>query len=327
MRIDSVRALVFTGAGTTKVAARAFCEAFGAPFEVVDVTPRKRGIDAVRSGELLVCAVPSYGGRVPAPFLERLASIGRSGEAVPAVMLVTYGNRAVDDTFIELADALEAEGIVPVGGAAVVAHHSLMTNVAEGRPDADDLAVVGSLARRVRSELEAASRIEDAPLSRVQGRAVSSGRPGGSLRAMRRLRGFVPRRSDRPGASREHRCGTLHFLHALHRRMLARRAPDRRRVKARGCAQGVRAQVRPASRELSDLGRRAETKAPARSGYEGRVANPLHGARQRVGLKQGPASPRGCRTFDVRAGHAPAVARVFTGGRVRVRDYECFFTR
>lgn len=169
MRIDSVRALVFTGAGTTKVAARAFCEAFGAPFEVVDVTPRKRGIDAVRSGELLVCAVPSYGGRVPAPFLERLASIGRSGEAVPAVMLVTYGNRAVDDTFIELADALEAEGIVPVGGVAVVAHHSLMTNVAEGRPDADDLAVVGSLARRVRSELEAASCIEDARLERVPG--------------------------------------------------------------------------------------------------------------------------------------------------------------
>ena len=31
----------------------------------------------------------------------------------PAVMLVTYGNRAVDDTFIELADMLESKGWHP----------------------------------------------------------------------------------------------------------------------------------------------------------------------------------------------------------------------
>lgn len=71
---------------------------------------------------------------------------------------------------------------------------------------------------------------------------------------MRRLRGFVPCRRDRPAASRGHRRGTLYFLHALHRLVFVRRAPDRRRVEAGGCARGVRAQVRPASRELSAVG-------------------------------------------------------------------------
>ena len=169
MKIDSVRALYFTGAGTTKTVALAFCRAIEAPFELVDATPRSCELRAARPGDLLVCAVPSYGGRVPAPFLERLASMGRASEPVPAVMLVTYGNRAVDDTFIELADALDAQGIVPVGGAAVVAHHSLMTNVAEGRPDAQDLAAVEQLAQRVRSALEDAPCVEDARLAQVPG--------------------------------------------------------------------------------------------------------------------------------------------------------------
>lgn len=169
MKIESVRALYFTGAGTTKTVAHAFCEALEAPFELVDATPRQCELDAAHPDELLVCAVPSYGGRVPAPFLERLASMGQAAEPVPAVMLVTYGNRAVDDTFIELADALEYQGIVPVGGAAVVAHHSLMTNVAEGRPDADDLAVVASLAHRVRIALEEAACVADARLTQVPG--------------------------------------------------------------------------------------------------------------------------------------------------------------
>lgn len=176
MEIKRVHALVFSGAGTTTAVARRFCESFakasnqlGMPVEVEvdDITPAASAVPAIGANELMVVAVPSYGGRVPAPVASRLSKLGHVG--APAIMLVTYGNRAVDDTFIELADTLESKGMVPVGGAAVVAHHSLMTNVAQGRPDQDDLSVVDELARHASSKLAHAACARDARLGSVPG--------------------------------------------------------------------------------------------------------------------------------------------------------------
>lgn len=176
VEIKRVHALVFSGAGTTTAVARRFCESFakasnqlGMPVEVEvdDITPAASAVPAIGANELVVVAVPSYGGRVPAPVASRLSKLGHVG--TPAIMLVTYGNRAVDDTFIELADTLESKGMVPVGGAAVVAHHSLMTNVAQGRPDQDDLSVVDELARHASSKLAHAACARDARLGSVPG--------------------------------------------------------------------------------------------------------------------------------------------------------------
>ena len=176
MEIKRVHALVFSGAGTTTAVARRFCESFakasnqlGMPVEVEvdDITPAASAVPAIGANELVVVAVPSYGGRVPTPVASRLSKLGHVG--APAIMLVTYGNRAVDDTFIELADTLESKGMVPVGAAAVVAHHSLMTNVAQGRPDQDDLSVVDELARQASSKLAHAACARDARLGSVPG--------------------------------------------------------------------------------------------------------------------------------------------------------------
>jgi len=176
VEIKRVHALVFSGAGTTTAVARRFCESFakasnqlGMPVEVEvdDITPAASAVPAIGANELVVVAVPSYGGRVPTSVASRLSRLGHVG--APAIMLVTYGNRAVDDTFIELADTLESKGMVPVGGAAVVAHHSLMTNVAQGRPDQDDLSVVDELARHASSKLAHAACARDARLGSVPG--------------------------------------------------------------------------------------------------------------------------------------------------------------
>ena len=198
VEIKRVHALVFSGAGTTTAVARRFCESFakasnqlGMPVEVEvdDITPAASAVPAIGANELVVVAVPSYGGRVPTPVASRLSKLGHVG--APAIMLVTYGNRAVDDTapelpqeivllvtygnravddtFIELADTLESKGMVPVSGAAVVAHHSLMTNVAQGRPDQDDLSVVDELARHASSKLAHAACARDARLGSVPG--------------------------------------------------------------------------------------------------------------------------------------------------------------
>ncbi len=139
----------FTGAGTTRAVSERFAaaaEAAGVPARAADITPHGAEVPAFDPGDLAVFAVPSYGGRVPAPALERLARC--EGNDTPAALVVTFGNRAVDDTFLELADAVRARGFVPVALGAIVAHHSLMVDVAPGRPDAADLAAADARAPR-----------------------------------------------------------------------------------------------------------------------------------------------------------------------------------
>ncbi len=167
MEIRKIKACVFTGAGTTMEVARRFAAACGVPAEVADITPRDSEVPEFEPGDLAVFAVPSYMGRVPAPAAGKLARA--HGAGTPAVLLVTYGNRAVDDTFIELADIADEHGFVPVALGAIVAHHSLMVNVAIGRPDDEDLAVVDELAARAMDRLAKAGCAADAAVSEIPG--------------------------------------------------------------------------------------------------------------------------------------------------------------
>lgn len=158
----------FTGAGTTRAVSERFAaaaEAAGVPARAADITPHGAEVPAFGPGDLAVFAVPSYGGRVPAPALERLARC--EGDDTPAVLVVTFGNRAVDDTFLELADAVRARGFVPVALGAIVAHHSLMVDVAPGRPDAADLAAVDALAAAALEKLAQAPAAPAAALADI----------------------------------------------------------------------------------------------------------------------------------------------------------------
>lgn len=168
MDISKVKAVVFSGAGTTRLVVDHLGKETGLPFEVFDVTPQGAAVPQFEAGDLAVFAVPAFGGRVPAPALERVGAC--AGCDTPTVLVVTYGNRAVDDTFLELADTVDAHGFVPVAGAAVVAHHSLMTNVAEGRPDEQDLALVSRVAHEVTEKLAAASDARAAALGDIPGK-------------------------------------------------------------------------------------------------------------------------------------------------------------
>ena len=167
MKVGDVNAIMFSGAGTTRAAAERMGAAFGLPFKLCDITPQGANAPDFGMGELAIFAVPAFGGRVPAPALERIAAC--TGDETPAVLMVTYGNRAVDDTFLELADTVAEHGFVPVAGVAVVAHHSLMTNVAIGRPDEEDFQVVDSVARDVLAKLAAVSRAGEAELREIPG--------------------------------------------------------------------------------------------------------------------------------------------------------------
>ncbi|MBM6687943.1 4Fe-4S binding protein [Collinsella tanakaei] len=160
----------FTGAGTTRIVAERFAaavEAEGVAARAVDITPAGSDVPAFGSDDLAVFAVPSFGGRVPSPALAQLARC--EGHGTPAVLIVTFGNRAVDDTFLELAETVRERGFIPVALGAICAHHSLMIDVAKGRPDKTDLETVDNLARATLDKLAHVQSARDAELADIPG--------------------------------------------------------------------------------------------------------------------------------------------------------------
>ena len=93
---------------------------------VIDLCDRQGDFGAFSFTEKDVClvAVPSYGGRVPDAAAQRLGRM--NGGGARAVLVAVYGNRAIDDTLLELKDILTAQGFRPVAAVAAVAEHSTM---------------------------------------------------------------------------------------------------------------------------------------------------------------------------------------------------------
>lgn len=142
----------FSPTGGTEKAAKALIEPFGNN-ETIDLCDANScGIKEFSAQDLCIFAVPSYGGRVPALALERMA--GFSGNNAKAVLLAVYGNRAYEDTLKELQDTLLRQGFCCVAGVAAIAEHSIMHQFAAGRPDASDLAELQMFGQKIQAKLQ-----------------------------------------------------------------------------------------------------------------------------------------------------------------------------
>lgn len=134
-----IHTFVFSPTGGTQRVLNAVTGGMHGPFSAHDLCSREENFLAIEIHRADRClfAVPSFGGRVPVPAVERIAALCGNGAA--AVAVVVYGNRDYDDTFVELQDVLERSGFRVAAGIAAVAEHSIVHRIASGRPDADDL--------------------------------------------------------------------------------------------------------------------------------------------------------------------------------------------
>lgn len=123
-------------AGSTARYARTIAEGCGAPVVELNLmgetTPMELGQD-----EVLLVSVPVFGGRVPAPALEKLKTLRGSGGR--AILAAVYGAREFEDALLELADAVAEQGFTVCAAGAFVARHSIVPSIAEKRPDEKDL--------------------------------------------------------------------------------------------------------------------------------------------------------------------------------------------
>lgn len=101
----------------------------------------------------VLVAMPSFGGRAPAVAIERLEKI--AGNGAKCTLVCVYGNRAYEDTLVEMKDAANECGFNVIAAVAAVAEHSIMPQYAAGRPDASDKKQLEQFAKQIADKTEA----------------------------------------------------------------------------------------------------------------------------------------------------------------------------
>ena len=154
--------IVFSPTGGTKKVADCLTGTLEGDVTTVDLTDSKQNFHAVSltKEDVAVISVPSYGGRVPAVAVERLGMV--HGNGARAVLVCVYGNRAYEDTLVELEDTAKQAGFQVIAAVAAIAEHSIARQFAAGRPDAQDAAQLSDFAKPIQHKLSAADTSEPA---------------------------------------------------------------------------------------------------------------------------------------------------------------------
>lgn len=174
--------------GTKKVADEVTYGLSGNNVTVIDLTKIKDFSQyQFEEDDICVVAVPSYSGRVPAVAAQRLQQM--KGNGARAVMIAVFGNRAFDDTLIEMKDILWESEFIPVAAISAVAENSLSRRFAHHRPDCYDRPEFAKFTRQIKEKLDAGIIDEDlfvpgnrpyreagkGPVPQVIGKCVSCG--------------------------------------------------------------------------------------------------------------------------------------------------------
>ena len=156
--------IVFSPTGGTQKVADVLTKALGTGAIQIDLADARGDFGAYSfcPEDICVIAVPSYGGRVPAAAISRLGQL--HGGQARAVLVCVYGNRAYEDTLLELKDTLLAAGFRCTAGVAAVAEHSIMRRFAAGRPDEVDALELRGFGEKIRAKLEVGNAEDDLAL-------------------------------------------------------------------------------------------------------------------------------------------------------------------
>ena len=149
----SVFEIVFSPTGGTEKVSGLVAGALDGNTVAVDLTDSGQDFRAVSmtKDDVAVISVPSYAGRVPAVVVDRLGMV--RGNGARAVLVCVYGNRAFEDTLVELEDVAKSAGFRVVAAVSAIAEHSIARQFAAGRPDPQDAAQLAEFAQRIRQKL------------------------------------------------------------------------------------------------------------------------------------------------------------------------------
>lgn len=149
----SVFEIVFSPTGGTQKVSGLVAGALDKNTVTVDLTDSGLDFSAVSMTEddVAVISVPAYAGRIPAVVADRLGMV--HGNGARAVLVCVYGNRAFEDTLVELEDVAKHAGFRVIAAVAAIAEHSIARQFAAGRPDAQDATQLAEFAQQIQQKL------------------------------------------------------------------------------------------------------------------------------------------------------------------------------
>lgn len=130
--------IIFSPTGGTEKVAHILGGHWGENTVTIDLSDANTDFSqcVISQEDQVLIAMPSFGGRAPAVAIQRLKQI--AGNGAKCTLVCVYGNRAYEDTLVEMEDAAKESGFQVVAAVAAVAEHSIMSQYAAGRPDASD---------------------------------------------------------------------------------------------------------------------------------------------------------------------------------------------
>lgn len=145
--------IVFSPTGGTQKVADIITEEWKENVACMDLSNAETDYSsiALEQEDVVLVAVPSYGGRVPELAVKRLMKL--KGNQAHCIIVCVYGNRAYEDTLVELQDIVESCDFRTVAAISAIAEHSIMNQYAAGRPDEKDKEELHSFAKTIYEKL------------------------------------------------------------------------------------------------------------------------------------------------------------------------------
>lgn len=149
--LENIVVAYFSPTGGTRKAALMLAKHLAHNVHEIDLSLPQIVRYTFTENDILIVAAPVFGGRLPKYFCSKLnACVGNRARVISTVV---YGNRAYEDALLELNDCLHTQDFRVFASLALLAEHSMVRTIAQGRPDEQDEEQIADFAKEIMDKL------------------------------------------------------------------------------------------------------------------------------------------------------------------------------
>ena len=159
MKIEKIWAVSYSAVGSTdrvvRTIAQNLAQKLGLPWETLPFTriSEREKEYSFTENDLVVMGTPTYAGKMPNKLLPDFQTRFHGNGAL-AVAVVTFGNRAYDNSLAELVSVLEGDGFHTLAAGAFVCQHVFTDELAYGRPGWSDEFEMKEFAKKITDKVK-----------------------------------------------------------------------------------------------------------------------------------------------------------------------------